>query len=215
MPEFHNLQCFTALDSRTFRDAISRFGAVLHACGIRNARVEEFLRTVHWEEPAEGFVFTGHHAWVEFAADGFHLRGAPHILGFTPEFAPGQGRAWLELGMLFETEELQTGSSFSTWEYKPGLGSAIWNLMTHFGPAFSEVGIFFTDEVQDGQPLEGIVEGTDARWQFDLAWIPESNAPLFPLRPDAFIHHRVPGGVGVARKAAWSDPPWFAPGSPA
>ncbi len=117
--------------------------------------------------------------------------------------------------MLFETEDLQTGSSFSTWEYKPGLGPAIWNLMTHFGPSFSEVGIFFTDEAQDGQPLAGLVEDTEARWQFDLAWIPENNAARFPPRPDAFLQRRVPGGIGVARNGVWGDPPWHAPGSPA
>jgi hypothetical protein len=86
MPEFHNLQCYTVLDSRSLRGAIARFGAVLHACGIRDP-------------------------------------------------------------------------------------------------------------------------------QFDLAWIPESNAPLFPPR-DAYLQHSVPGGVGVARKAAWSEPPWRAPSPP-
>jgi hypothetical protein len=214
MPEFHNLQCYTGLDSRTFRDAVSRFGAVLRACGVRDDRVDEYLRTVDGKEPAEGFVFTGRHAWVEFESAGFHLRGAPHIVGYTPDVFPGQDRGWLEVGMLFETEDLQTGSSFSTWAYRPGLGAAIWNLMKHFGPAFSDVGVFFTDEAQDGQPLEGIVEDTDARWQFDLAWIPENIADRFPPRPDAFIRHPVSGGIGMARTDAWSDPPWPASDPP-
>ena len=215
MPEFHNLQCYTVLDRRTFRDTISRFETVLRTCGVRGARVEEYLRTAGWESPADEFVSTGNHAWVEFASAGFHLRAAPHIVGYTPDAFPGQDRGWLEVGMLFETEDLQTGSSFSTWAYKPGLGPAIWNLMTHFGPAFSEVGIFFTDEAQDGQALEGLIEDSEARWQFDLAWIPENNAARFSQRPDAFIQRRVPGGVGIARKGAWSDPPWDGPGPPA
>jgi hypothetical protein len=214
MPEFHNLQCYTVLDSRTLPDAISRFGAVLRACGVRDAHVEEYLRAVAWEEPEEGFVFSGQHVWVEFESAGFPLRGAPHVIGYTRDAFPGQDHGWLEVGMLFETEDLQTGSSFSAWEYRPGLGPAIWNLMMHFGPAFSDLGVFFTDEAQDGQPLEGIVENTDARWQFDLAWIPETKAHLFPPRADAFIQHRVPGGMGVARTGAWSDPPWHASSPP-
>lgn len=208
MAEFHNLQCYAVLDSRSFPDVVSRFGAVLRACGVRDARVEEFLRTLAPERWEEGFSFTGHHAWVEFASAEFPLRAAPHVLGYTPDAFPGQDRRWLEVGLLFETEELQTGSSFSTREYKPGLGSAIWNLMKHFGPAFGDIGVFFTDEAQDGRPLQGILDETSSRWEFDLAWIPEKNARLFLPIPDAFVPQSVPGGVGIARKAAWSDPPW-------
>jgi len=215
MPEFHNLQCYTVVDSGTFRDAVSRFGAVLRACGVGDARVDEYLRTVTWEAPEQGFVFTGHRVWVELVCAGFHLRGAPHIVGYTPDESPGQSRGWLELGLLFETEALRAGSPFSTWEYRPGLGFAIWSLMELFGPAFSDVGTFFTNELQDGQPLEGIIEDTAARWQFDLAWIPENNVPLFPSRPGEFIQCRVPRGVGLARRSAWSDPPWKRPDGPA
>jgi hypothetical protein len=216
MPEYHNLQAFARYHAETFNEDLSRYRSVLQTIGCYDQSVEAWLTGIAWDVAENGFVYTGcHDPWVEFESAGMRLKAGPHVIGFTPQAYPSADAPWIEFGLLFETQDLQTGASFSTWEYRPKIGSAIWNLMKHFGPAFSEVGVFLTDEAQDGQPLQGIVEDTDARWEFDLAWIPDSNARLFPPAADGFIRHRVPGATGVARRGVWTAPPWHAPSTPA
>lgn len=209
MPEYHNLQAYARYDERTFRAGLSRYRGVLQAIGCYDQRVEDWLARIEWDVSDNGFVYTGSHdPWVEFESAGMLLKAGPHVIGFTPEVYAEADRAWVEYGLLFETEHLQYGSSFSAWEYKQGLDPAIWKLMQHFGCAFSELGVFFTDEAQDGEPFEGLVKGSDKRWQFDLAWVPVGNAALFTPVLKSFFHQEVDGALALAPKRAWKGPPW-------
>ena len=50
---------------------------------------------------------------------------------------------------------------------------------------FPQAAIYFTDEIQDGRPFDGLVEGKlENLWSFDLAIIPESLTHLYanPLK---------------------------------
>lgn len=210
MPEYHNLQAYARLDAAGLAGGVERYRGVLRAIGCYDADVAEWLARIRWEPGDGGFVYGGSHdPWVEFEAAGVRLRAGPHVIGY----ASSGGEVWVEYGLLFETEALQRGASLGAWEYRQGIGRAMWSLMRRFGATFPELGVFLTDEVQDGRPWEGLVEGTDGRWQFDLAWIPPANAGQFAPVPGSFFHEEIDRALALAPKAAWTQPPWRDHGS--
>lgn len=206
MPEYHNLEAYARhAAAAPFSAGVERYRGVLRAIGCHDARVEAWLAGIRWEPGEGGFVYGGgHDPWVEFTAGGARLRAGPHLIGY----ASPAGDVWVQYGLLFETEDLQRGSSFGAWEYRDGIGRAVWSLMRRFGAAFPELGVFFTDEAQDGRAWEGVMQGSDARWQFDLAWIAPGGAGRFAPVPDSFYHEEIGGALALAPRSAWKEPPW-------
>ena len=125
--------------------------------------------------------------------------------GFFP--SPASARPYA-CSYLLENEQLQHGSSFSRWEYKEGLGPALWLPIERLGRSFPEVGAFFTDEAQDGVPFEGLMGHSDQRWRFDLVWVSREQVAEFTLVPDSYYEKELAGGRALASMSAWPAPPW-------
>lgn len=208
MPEYHNLQAYARFDEATFDDILARYRAVLGDVGCMDARVEAWLGEVRWNAHG-GFVSGGTvEAGMEIESAGVRLLVRPHVIGFAPGSLGADDGGWMEYGLLFETERIERQAEPDRWTYRDGLGPALWALMERFGAAFPELGTFFTDEAQDGRPFEGFLRSTRDRWCFDLARISPAAAAAFAAEPPGFFRAEAGGALALARRRAWTEPPW-------
>lgn len=129
-------------------------------------------------------------------------------LGWTPEVFPELAESWLELDLLFWTEEIE--SDYRTGELKAQFKPYIWSLMEQFSDNYQQSGIYFTSEVTDGIPWDAAVtKRYDALWTFDAAIIPKDLTDLY-LEPNdqVFFYGYYEDNLYLAHKNIWLERPW-------
>ncbi len=163
-----------------------------------------------WDISEDGFVYTGcdgPQLQVSMIDDPLEIRLM--LLGWTPKVVPQLSNHCIELDILLETEKIEDQSRFPQLRYRRPVQEFVWYIMEEASMLFSDYGVFFTDESQDGKPWEGILENDPGKaWHFELAIITPSYASRYqPIQRDYFAREHQ-GQLWLARKLAWSKPPW-------
>lgn len=96
---------------------------------------------------------------------------------------------WLEVGLLFETEEII--SSYKMGKLKDEIKEVIIRYMISFSKFFNETGIYFTGEDTDGFACEALTGIGEHIWAFDIAVIPSSLEHIYLNIPYEFKKQRI------------------------
>ena len=103
-------------------------------------------------------------------------------MAYTPAIDKTFKANWMVCELLIQTGDIQ-----KSFKYSEETFPLIENLVKEFTMEFSETGIYFTDEAQDGQDFEGIRTNNKKKiWQFDYAVIPISLESIY--MPNSKIH---------------------------
>ncbi len=143
-----------------------------------------------------------------FVRNDFELHIRPYVMGWTPEVIKELEESWLEVSLLFWTEEIEL--DWKTGQLKDEFKTLLWAMLTRFSEEFKESGVYFTNEVTDGTPWEALVCYTkEDLWTFDAAIIPDHLIDMYNDGPDEMFMHKNKRTMLVARKSVWREKPWL------
>lgn len=206
MPEYSHIQTYVKCDESNFNEVINQFATYLSLIGLNN---DYFRSELKWELADNGFMYTGGGASAEeinLNENLLHLR--PYVVGITSEVIPELSESWLEINILFWTEEIE--SDYRTGELKVQFKSYIWSLMERFSDNYQQAGIYFTTEVTDGIPWKSVItKKPEALWSFDAAIVPEIWVDLYIKANDHIFYSKYfEDKLYLARKDVWIERPW-------
>ncbi|WP_054941176.1 hypothetical protein [Paenibacillus ihuae] len=206
MPEYSHIQTYVKCDESNYKEVIHKFATFLSVIGINN---DYFRSELQWELADNGFMYTGGGASAEKVnLNGSLLHVRPYVVGLTPDVIPELLESWLELNILFWTEEIT--SDYITRELKMQYKPYIWSLMEQFKDNYQQAGIYFTSEFSDGIPWSAIVsQKYEELWSFDAAIIPKSWVDLY-IKPNDHVFYSTyfEDELYLARKDVWIERPW-------
>ncbi|AIQ47979.1 hypothetical protein R70723_20260 [Paenibacillus sp. FSL R7-0273] len=163
-----------------------------------------------WEVADNGFMYQGGNADAEeVPVEGLSLHVRSYLVGLTPEVFPELSESWLEVSLLFWTEEIT--ADYRTGELRSEVQPYIWSLMEQFADYYDQAGIYFTDEATGGKPWDAAVTGNNGElWSFDAALIPEELIERYG-RPDEQLFHYTYSGkrLLLVRREVWGGEPWL------
>ncbi|AEI44530.1 hypothetical protein KNP414_06006 [Paenibacillus mucilaginosus KNP414] len=91
-------------------------------------------------------------------------------------------------------------------EHKP----LVWAIMEKFSKEFTESGVYLTNEVTDGIPLEALISREkEGIWVFDAAILPEFLSHKYKNCPAEMFININANTIFVARKSIWMTEPWL------
>ncbi|UVI27427.1 hypothetical protein [Paenibacillus spongiae] len=206
MPEYSHIQTYLKCGPENFKDGIKHFSEVLTSLGLDS---KYFTVELEWELSDNGFMYVGGGAKAQlYVNNGNRLHIRPYVIGWTPEVIKELQESWLEVSLLFWTEEIEL--DWRTGQLKEEHKSVVWTMMEKFSKEFRESGVYFTNEVTDGKPWEALICGKKAEvWTFDAAILPEHliNSYL-DSQPEMFTSIKA-NNMFVARRSVWMSEPWL------
>ena len=205
MPEYHQIETYSDLksDLSEFRLRCAEFFASL---GWLNSAIQEWLDAFSWEISEDGFVYsTKPHAKIKHQQFDIQFM----LLGWTPKVLPSLTNSCVELEILFETEKIDDHSKIPQIRYTAQAQKAVWHIMREASKHFLDYGIFFTDEAQDTNSLEGLVtRNFEKSWQFELAIINSKYQSCYMPTHPGYFYKTHQEELWLARKFVWDAPPW-------
>lgn len=205
MPEYSHIQTYIQCDRFNFQDVISLFSEVIDSLGLNS---KYFNDELEWKVSENGFIYVGGSTTPQlYDNNGFQLHFRPYVVGWTPEVIEELKESYLEISILLWTEEIEhdrrTGLLRSQHQ------SLIWRIMNKFFEEFNQTGVFFTNEVMDGVPLEAIVSvNEEGLWAFDAAILPVHLFDLYKYFPEGFFIYKDDEVMYVAQISVWGTEPW-------
>ncbi|CAH1222711.1 hypothetical protein PAECIP111892_05184 [Paenibacillus auburnensis] len=205
MPEYSHIQTYIKCDQFNFREVIRHFSEVINSLGLDS---RYFNNELEWEVSDNGFMYVGGGAERQlYDNNGFQLHIRPYLLGWTPEVIEDLKESYLEISILFMTEEIEL--DWRTGELRSECQSLIWRIMTKFSEEFKQTGVFFTNEVMDGMPWEALLSGNkEGLWAFDAAILPVHLIDLYKDYPKDMFICKNDEVMFVAQKSVWGTEPW-------
>lgn len=206
MPEYSHIQTYVRCGAGNFKETIQQFAAFLAGIGLDNSY---FCSGLEWKLADNGFMYEGYNADAEeVPVEGLSLHVRPYVVGLTPEVFPELAESWLEINLLFWTEEIT--ADYRTGELVGEVKPYIWDLMRRFSDQYQQSGVYFTSEATDGEPWEAIITGDSRKlWTFDAAVIPQELFERYG-RPDEplFYYTYDDDRLFLARREVWGAGPW-------
>lgn len=207
MPEYSQIQTYLKCDRKNFKEIILHFSNVLKSLSLES---KYFTTELEYEVSDNGFMYVGGDAEsqiFDYNEHPFHIR--PYVMGWTPKAISELEESWLEVSLLFWTEEIEL--DYRTGQLKDEIKSLVWSMLSKFSEEFKQTGVYFTNEVTDGIPWEAVVcSKKDEVWAFDAAILP---AHLFDVYKDGyeemFIYTNDNNTLYAARKSVWRIEPWL------
>lgn len=190
MPEYSHIQTYIKCNEENFKENLLKLKLLLKEIGFNDNYILENCENIEWVEEENGFIYTGcGFNCVKFDYYGFSLKLRPLVLGWTPRISDDIKESWLELELLFESEEI-------SWDYgngrlKDGIKEQIVSYMITFSKYFNETGTYFTDEVTDGMPWKSLTNIGGYTWAFDIAIIPSCLEYLYSDMPTEFTKQMI------------------------
>lgn len=185
MPEYSQIQTYIKCNKETFINNMEQFQLLLNEIGFSDKYTLENFNNLQWIEEDNGFVYTGCNFKEEILSyDGFSLNLRPLILGWTPRISDNIKECWLEVDLLFNTEDIS--SNYKNPNFKEKINKIIIGHMMSFSKFFSETGVYFTNEDTDGLPWEALIDTGDYLWAFDIAVIPLNLQNIYLNPPKEF-----------------------------
>jgi len=206
MPEFSPVQTYVKF-IKNLTNILSKFINALIEIGYNGDSLQEQFSKLTWEHSDNGFIYISTSMKTErvFFRD-VSLNLTPHLMGWTPEVIPKLKETWLELSLLFETEEII--KDFNTLTLKDEVKLPIWESMKLLSKYFWETGVYLTNEATDGRPWEAIIgEGQDF-WSFDAAILPNIYDKYYLIPPLDFVKESNNDKLLIVNKLIWGNEPW-------
>jgi hypothetical protein len=206
MPEYSQIQTYIICDQFNFQDVIRLFSGVINSLGLDS---RYFNSELEWEVSENGFMYVGGDAEPQlYQNNGFQLHLRPYVLGWTPKVIEELKESYLEISILFWTEEIE--HNWRIGQVRSQYQSLIWRIMTKFSEEFRQTGVFFTNEAMDGAPWEALVSGQqEGLWAFDAAILPEHLFDSYKDIPKDIFICKDKELVYVARESVWGTEPWY------
>ncbi|AIQ53475.1 hypothetical protein [Paenibacillus sp. FSL R7-0331] len=201
MPEYSHVQTYVKCDESNYKEVIQQFAAFLSRAGLDNSYFNSGLK---WEVADNGFMYQGGNADAEeVPVEGLSLHVRPYVVGLTPEVFSELAESWLEVSLLFWTEEIT--ADYKTGELRSEVQPYIWSLMEQFAESYDQAGIYFTDEATGGKPWEAVFTGkSDELWSFDAAIIPAASADLYANPDEQLFYYTYSGKrLLLVRREVW------------
>ena len=190
MPEYSHIQTYIRCNEDNFKENLLKFKLLLKEIGFNDDYILENCENIEWVEEGNGFIYTGcGFNSIKFDYYGFSLKLRPIVLGWTPRISDDIKESWLELELLFESEEIS--SDYRNGRLKDGIKEQIVSYMITFSKYFNETGIYFTDEVTDGMPWKALTNIGGYTWAFDIAIIPSCLEYFYSDMPTEFTKQMI------------------------
>ncbi|WP_042203227.1 hypothetical protein [Paenibacillus camerounensis] len=205
MPEYSQIQTYLKCDQNNFYSIIKNFSVTLNSLGLD---AKYFTNELEWEYTDEENSHVGGGDYAQLLDNNgnpLHIR--PYVMLWTPQVISELQESWLEVSLLFGSEEIVFNSS--TGQLKDEHKSLLWAMMKHFSEQFKESGVYFTNEATDGRPWEALVCGAqDNMWAFDAAILPKHLFDVYRDSPKEMYLKKKGNMLCFARKSIWTSEPW-------
>ncbi|MCG7406518.1 hypothetical protein MH117_03745 [Paenibacillus sp. ACRRX] len=209
MPEYSQIQTYIKCDQTNIKEIMHDFINVLHDCGIKDAEIVSTFRGLEWEMDEDGSMYVSEgEDTKELMMDGHLLHIRPFVMGWTSKSIKELQQSWLEVSLLFWTEEIVQ----SSYDYvlREELRSVIWKVLTAFSHLPNHSGVYFTNEAADGRPWEALMQNDlDDIWMFDAAIINKGNMNYDQVIDEAIFFSKLQENeLFIARRETWIKEPW-------
>ncbi len=209
MPEYSQIQTYIKCDQTNIKEIMHNFINALQECGIKDAELISAFRGLEWEMDEDGSMYVSEgEETKELLVAGQLLHIRPFVMGWTSKSIKELQQSWLEVSLLFWTEEI-VQSSFD-YVLREEVRSVIWKVMTAFSHLPNQSGVYFTNEAGDGRPWEALMQNDlDDIWMFDAAIINKGNMNYYQSIEEAiFFSNLQENEILIARRERWVKEPW-------
>jgi hypothetical protein len=183
MPELSHIQTYEKLNGDNYRPILDKFKIVLLRIGLWREEVKKEFEEFVWKVDDDGLVYSS----IQVGCNKTNLSDIPVrplLLVYTQALDGTFKDNWICCDLLIETKELQI---FLNGQFHINTYDFIRSLTFEMQREFKYLGVYFTDEAQDGSDFDGIRCKDPAKlWQFDYALIPNELNNLYSIRPEAF-----------------------------
>lgn len=209
MPEYSQIQTYLKCDNSNIKEITTDFINALNECGINDAEIISIFSGLEWQIDEDGSMYvSGGDETKELMIDGQRLHIRPFVMGWTSKSIKELQQSWLEVSLLFWTEEL-VQNSFN-YVLREEYRSVIWKLMNVFSHFPNQSGVYFTNEATDGRPWEALIQNdSDNIWMFDAVIMNKENLNFYQdIDESIFFSNVQEKGILIARKETWAKVPW-------
>ncbi|MGC5776303.1 hypothetical protein [Paenibacillus pabuli] len=209
MPEYSQIQTYLKCDNNNIKEIMTDFINALNKCGINDAEIISDFSRLEWQIDEDGSMYvSGGDETKEHMIDGQRLHIRPFVMGWTSKNIKQLQQSWLEVSLLFWTEEI-VQNSFNyvlREEYRP----VIWKLMNVFSHLPNQSGVYFTNEATDGRPWEALIQNdSDNIWMFDAVIMNKVKMDFYQVIDESrFFSNVQEKEILIARKETWLNVPW-------
>jgi len=181
---------------------------MLNKLGFDQLMLEDSFSDLDWEVSDDGFMYVGCKANSQsINYNDISLNIRPYVMGWTPQVITNLFEPWLEICLLYETEELII--DYATFKLKDEVKKPIWDTMCLMSQYFHETGTFFTDEISDGHSWEALIDEITDVFSFDAAIIPNKLKSIYKNTPNPFVYKNVESNKLIVNKDIWGEIPWY------
>lgn len=185
MPEYSQIQTYIRCNKDMLKDKMEQFKLLLNEIGFSDNYILENFNNIEWIEEDNGFVYIGCNFKEKVLSyEGLSLNLRPLVLGWTPRISEDIKECWLEVDLLFNTEDII--SNYKNPDFKDRINKVIIGYMMSFSKLFNETGVYFTNEDTDGLPWEALIGMKEYLWVFDIAVIPTNLENIYLNPPKEF-----------------------------
>lgn len=207
--ELHQIQTHLRLQERQLPNMLEAFLRVLKMLGCESDTTTQLIQGFQWDSTTHDFVYMrGDSEWGVLHHNGHTVQMRPHIMGWTPKGWAALSDNWIELGLIFRTDDLLEMPEYPHVRYRSGVESLLWWAMLKCATLENNYGVFLTNEAQDEQPWEGLIERSGKRWNCDAAILSHNVSQLYGPVPETFHSVETSNGIGIARHNMWIQLPW-------
>lgn len=207
MPEYHQIQWHIPTSKGPFWDILPSYSRLLKEVLMPDPMLDTWISELEWNEAENGFVYFDNAKVYQAQQEYLSLRVRPIVIGITPKIYTAITDPWIELGIVVESSHLYDESMIP--QYAQSTLRAIWRMMDMCQNAFPLAPVFFTDEVQDGKPFEGIItENGDALWKHELAIFPKDFGNITQNKPVNYKTTSTEGRIFSVNTSSIVTPPW-------
>jgi len=209
MPEYSQIQTYLKCDNSNIKEIMTDFIHALNKCGINDAAIINDFNRLEWQIDEDGSLYVnGGDTTKELMIDEQWLHIRPFVMGWTSKSIKELKQSWLEVSLLFWTEEI-VQDSFN-YVLKEKYRSMIWKLMNIFSHFPNQSGVYFTNEATDGRPWEALIQNdSDNMWMFDAVIMNKKNMDFYEgIDESIFFSNVQEKEILIARKETWVKEPW-------
>ncbi len=202
MPELSNIQTYEQIIGRDFSPALAKFERVLKNIGAWDSATEKAFGEFNWDQDSNGFVYSSLMGLNRRTTKYSGVPIRPLVMIMTPQIDSTFNHNWISFDLLIETEELIDSNSAGAYkDYTFGL---VESLAAEMAYEFTDTGIYFTNEAQDGEAFDGLRTKNHLKlWEFDYALIPIKLSDTYMQIPKAFSSQEHSASIELWDNTRW------------